>query len=117
KDVEKARVSIQRPLQELTEARNARGRRGWIWEEISLQAATLEPYRGHELGLVSIHLIIAEFHRHYAFLWCRLVIATQRWVITDLIDAALAGRQAAAASPGPESPSAEPPAEQTNLLL
>jgi hypothetical protein len=110
KNTATAKAILQRILDRLVEG--SRRQDGWRTFEMGLEAATLEPYRGVEVGLVSYRLFIVNFHLHYAFIEGRLVAATQRWIITDLID----GLKDAAGK-GPPAPEAAPEGEISNLLL
>ena len=110
KDPAAARPLLDRVLGSLVMSSRASGiERNWRSEEFGFEVASLDDYRGVPVGLANLRFFFVNFQLHYAFLGRRLVVATQRWIITESIDRS---SQAPAASPG----DAAPP-EPANLLL
>ena len=101
------------------------GASGWRQREFGVDVTTLAPYKGVPVGLVTFRLFIVDFQVHYAFIGKRLLAATQRWIISEAIDASKAvegpGKAAAPAAPAtvPAPALATAPGERdlANLLL
>ena len=61
-------------------------------EDIWLERYSLEPYRGKSIHVASINLWVVKLRLYTAVVGDRLVIASRRDIVTDLIDAAASGK-------------------------
>jgi hypothetical protein len=110
KDPEKARGLIDGALRRWS-LRLARGE-PWERRELGIDLTGLEPYKGVPIGLVTFRFWFVNFQVHYAMIGKRLVAATQRWIITDAIDAFRGTGEA-----GKDAAGAAAPREPANLVL
>ena len=72
-------------------------------EDLWLERYSLEPYRGRSIHVASVNLWVVKLRLYTAVVGDRLVIASRRDIVTDLIDAAANGTP----NPGPVTGSAE----------
>ena len=87
KDPAVARPLLERVLSRTESAMSAQRRpRGFFDDGFALRHSAVDPYRGVELGFVSLRFFFLDFRLHYAFLGKKLVVTTQRHVLTEMID-------------------------------
>ncbi len=111
KDPRAARALLDELFRRLVVAGHVAGAEdAWRSREFGFEVTSLDDYRGVPLGLVSLRFFFVNFQLHHAFLDRRLVVATQRWIITEAID----GLGKAPGEPKAGAPAAPEP---SNLLL
>ncbi|MBX7220881.1 MAG: hypothetical protein K1Y36_13100 [Blastocatellia bacterium] len=93
KDVSQAKQQFDRAVQAGVRQSQIRGDRF-----LQIEDYTLNPYRGVEIRTLKLQIFVVDFRLFCAFVGKKLVVATQRNVLTDLIDAQLNGTGTVTAS-------------------